>query len=101
MVMRVIRDLENLGHTAITLKGDGEPALTTFMVAVKDQRAHRTLLEHPPAHDPQSNGVAEKAVQDVTAMVRTLKLGLEQRVGVKIENDDRVVEWIIEHASWI
>ena len=101
MVQRITRDLENLGHTEMTLKGDGEPALTAIMVAVKDQRAHKTLLEHPPAHDPQSNGVAEKGVQDATGVVRTLKLALEQRIGVKIEDSDKIVEWMLEHSGWI
>ena len=44
LVERVVRDIENLGHGAVTLKGDNEPAMQQFLAAVKNRRAQRTLL---------------------------------------------------------
>ena len=56
-------------------------------------RPHRQLI----GTDPQGNGGAEKAVQDVEGKVRTLVFGFEQRVGGTIGPYHpilpRVVEW--------
>ena len=101
LVKRVIRDIENTGHTAVTLKGDGEPAMQDFLRAVKEQRNQPANIEEPPGNDPQSNGVAEKSVQDAMGQVRTLKLGLEYRLGHAIDDNHAIVEWMIEHAGWL
>ena len=73
LVERIARDIENIGHTAITLKGDNEPAMQQFMTSVKERRQHQTFLEGPPAVDPQANGAAEKAIQDLMGEARCLK----------------------------
>ena len=77
----IVRDIENTGHVAVTLKGDGEPAMQDLLQAIKEQRTQAVNIEHSPGNDPQSNGVAEKSVQDSMAQIRTLKLGLEHRLG--------------------
>ena len=64
VVRRVLEDLDHLGHVDVILKGDGEPALVQLMKEVKKLRAQPTFIQHPPAYDPQSNGVAEHAVQE-------------------------------------
>ena len=37
LVERITRDIENIGHSEITLKGDNEPAMQQFMTAVKEK----------------------------------------------------------------
>ena len=69
-----------MGHTEIILKGDGEPALIQVMEEIKKRRCHPTIIQNPPAYDPQSNGAAEKAVQDYMSQVRAFKIGLEYRL---------------------
>ena len=101
LLERVNRDIENMGYTAITVKGDNEPAMQQFMSALKDRRAHDTLLEGPPAVDLQSNGVAEKAVQDLVGQARSLKIGLEYRTRANIDPDSPIAEWIPPHAGWL
>ena len=59
-----------------------------------------TKPENPPAYNPESNG-AEKAVQDVSGQVRTLKLALEARIGVMIPEASAVMDWVIEHAAYV
>ena len=66
---RIIDDIDSLGYTEIILRGDGEPALVQVMNEVKRRRHHSTILQNPPAYDPQSNGVAEKAVQEFMEQV--------------------------------
>ena len=60
-----------------------------------------TRPENPPAYNPESNGSAEKAVQDVSEQVRSLKLALEARIGVSIGDTSAVMEWIVEHAAYV
>ena len=62
-----------LGHTDIILKGDGEPAFVQLMEEIERRRSHPTIIQNPPAYDPQSNGAAEKAVQDYMGQVRAGK----------------------------
>ena len=54
VVNRVLRDIENTGHVAVTLKGDGEPAMRDFLRAIKEQRSQPANIEHSPGNDPQS-----------------------------------------------
>ena len=63
IVDRVVQDIDELGHIEVVLKCDGEPSIIQLLKKVKEKRVNNTILEHPPAYDPQSNGVAEKSVQ--------------------------------------
>ena len=58
-----------------------------------------TLIENSKAKDSQSNGVVERAVQSIEGLVRTLKFGLEKRLGVQIESSHAVMAWIVELAA--
>ena len=98
VVDQLVRDIDEMGHTEIILKGDGEPALVQVMEAIKRRRSHSTILENSPAYDPQSNGAIEKAVDQFTAQLRTIKLGLESRIKAKIDTKWNIVEWMVEHA---
>ena len=55
----VCDDIDLFGHRGVVLKGDGEPALVQVQSAIKEKRTH------PPAYNPQSNGSAERAAQEV------------------------------------
>ena len=90
VVNKLLEDIDLMGHTEIILKGDGEPALVQVMEEVKRRRCHPTIIQNPPAYDPQSNGAAEKAVQDYMGQMRAVKIGLEFRLKGKVES-----EWLI------
>lgn len=70
ILQQLLQDLEELGHGDVILKLDGEPSLVKLLREVKARRPQGTILEHPPAYDPQSNGTAEKAVQEVMEQLR-------------------------------
>ena len=61
----------------------------------------RAILEASPVGSSGSNGVIERAVQAIEDQVRTIKLALESRIGVKIPSDHDVVPWIVEYAATI
>ena len=83
VVKRLVKDVEELGRRDIALKTDGEPAMIAMQRAIAAQRPGLTKPENPPAYNPQSNGACEKAVQDVSAQIRTLTVALESRLGDK------------------
>ena len=86
VVERVCDDIDLFGHSGLVLKGDGEPALVQVQSAIKEKRTHPTICQNPPAFNPQSNGSAERAVQDVMPQVRAMKIAVDQRLGTTVED---------------
>ena len=101
IIRKLIKDFEELGRKDAMLKTDGEPALVNVQTRVQAHREGRTLLRNPPVYDPKSNGPCEKAVQDLTAQTRVLRIALEARLKEAVGEDTPVVEWMIEHAAFL
>ena len=59
----------------------------------------KTELDPAIEGQPQTNGVAEKAVQDVTTQVRKYKIAIETRLGRPIRARSVVLKWFVEHAA--
>ena len=76
VVRQMIRDLEDWGRRDLCFQSDGEPAITALQQALAESRSGTTIQRNSPAYTPQANGSAEKAVQDVTDLMRRLLLGL-------------------------
>ena len=55
-------------------------------------RVGSTLVGTSPPRDPQANGVAERAVKELTGQLRRVKIGLEARVQEAIPNDHPLVD---------
>ena len=102
LIKRLVKDIEKLGRSVINLKPDGEPAMLALQKAVAVLRKDPvTRPENPFAYNRQSNGAAEKAVQDVSGQVRTLKLALEARLGIAIPETSAIMDRAIEHAAYL
>lgn len=99
IVKKLRRSIDRPGNTRVILKGDGEPALVQVQEAVKDARNHETILENPPAYDPQANGEAERAVGEIKAQLRAVKIGLESRLKKKVDSELPILEWMIPHSG--
>ena len=86
IVEQAHQDLQSLGYPEIRIRADNEPAINALLGRVKDLRDHRgsgaTHVEDAVEGQPQTNGVAEKGVQDVTTQCRKYKIALETRLGV-------------------
>lgn len=48
-----------------------------------------------------SNGIAEKGVQDVEGRIRSLFLGLEERIGRKLDAGERIVAFMPDYAAYL
>eukprot|EP00974_Lingulodinium_polyedra_P109612 10604413-Lingulodinium_polyedra.AAC.1 len=62
--MRQIEEnIDRFGHEEAMLKNGREPALARVFEKLKEARSGPTIIQTPPAYDPEANRVAEKAVQ--------------------------------------
>ena len=57
--------------------------------------------EQAVRYDSKTNGDAENAVKQVTGLLRTLKICLGKRLGVKIPSSHPIISWLVEHAAWL
>ena len=64
-----------------------------------DQVVGRTIHESSPVGSSQSNGLIERAIQDVEGQVRTMKLSFESHLGEKIPSDHNLIPWLVEYAA--
>ena len=101
ILKQIVRDIQEFGRSDIILKTDGEPSIVAVQNAVQAMRKASTVPRNPPAYNPQSNGPCEKAVQDVTAQMRAIVIGLEARLGVSLPEGSAVFQWAIEHAAFL
>ena len=99
IVKKVLKSISETGHVKVVVKTDGEPAIVQLQEEIIKQRTQDTLAENPPAYDPQANGEAERAVQELKAQLRVIKLSLENRIKAKIPETSAMLEWMIPHAS--
>ena len=78
---------------------DQESSITDLFKAVAKERGDaRTVLAHAARSDSKGNGQAEKAVQSIEEMVRTLMIDLEQRCGENLSVTENFFPWLVEHA---
>ena len=63
LVRLVVKDIDNMGHTQVVVKGDNEPAMKALLARIKEMRVHSTIVEESPEYEPQSNGLAERCAQ--------------------------------------
>ena len=82
-INQVLRDLRRMGHHgSLRVRMDQESSITDLFKGVARERGEaRTVFTHAARSDSKGNGQAEKAVQTIEEMLRTLFIDLEQRCG--------------------
>ena len=106
LVDQIVRDLRKLGvHEKVILKGDHEKALVDVLNAVsrargRDSQVGRlTVVEASPKGESQSNGAAERAVQEIEEGLRTHIFDLESKFKAEVGIDLPVVSWMVENYA--
>ena len=80
--------IKGLGYPTVILKGDPEPSIKQLQDELRRTNEDViTVPENSPTGDSASNGLAERAIEEVEGYLRTLRLGLEERVGIKIAGE--------------
>ena len=59
----------------------------------------KAIIEHSPVGSSRSNGIAERAIQGVQGMIRTLRRALESRLGVGLGADHVAWAWMADYAA--
>ena len=79
----------------IIVKTDQEPAIKCLVKDLVLERGEelgsKTIVEESPVGSKGSNGLAERAVQEVEGQLRVMKLALEGRIGKEIDAEACVV----------
>ena len=97
----ILRNLAFLGYKRLVLKSDQESSLKALREAVANGYPAEVTCEDAPKGDAhgQSNGEAERAVQTIQGMVRTLVSHIEEKTGQPLGNTSPVIAWAVEHAA--
>ena len=70
----------------VIVKTDQEPSIKSMIDLITEARAEgRTVLEESPVKSSGSNGIVERAVQEIEGQIRALLLALEERLGHRID----------------
>eukprot|EP00435_Cladocopium_sp_Y103_P027107 s1055_g6.t1 len=99
---QLLKDVESTGYKRVILKGDQEPSVQALLQQVKNGFKGECVLEEAPveAHG-KSNGEAERAVQIVQGMGRTLKEYVEYYSEMELKADHPALPWLVEHAATV
>ena len=89
-----------VGHPKVIIQGDSEHAL---MAVIHDACALLTAAtpRTSPVNSKGSNGAAERAVQSVEVMARTLRLDLLSRTNIAVGSDLPITSWMVRDAAWL
>ena len=101
VVKQLVLDLEDWGRRNVRLQTDGEPAMLALQQAIAENRKGETVQRNSLPYNPQSNGGAEQAIQDVTDLMRRMLLGLELEVRSRLDLTLPVANWLVRHAAFV
>ena len=86
----------------IIVKTDQELSIKCVIIDLVEERIEGgTIVEEPPVKSSGSNGIVEKGVQDIEGRIRSLFLGLEQRIGRSLDARGRIFAFIPDYASYL
>ena len=95
----------------IIIKSDQEPAAKSLLRAVVDKKLlecvdmerpeGKTVIEESPVQSSASNGIVERAIQEIEGRIRAIYLQLESRIGRDISAKERIIAFIPEYAAYL
>ncbi|CAK0865359.1 unnamed protein product, partial [Prorocentrum cordatum] len=97
------RRLASAGHKRFVFRSDGEAPLVALKTRIgaklKEEYGIETVPEESAVGDSQGNGLAEHAVREVKAKVRTVRAQVDDLHGVSIGVEHPVTPWMVELAA--
>ncbi|CAK0792782.1 unnamed protein product, partial [Prorocentrum cordatum] len=97
------RRLVSAGHKRFVFRSDGEAPLVALKTRIgaklKEEYGIETVPEESAVGDSQGNGLAEHAVREVKAKVRTARAQVGDLHGVSIGVEHPATPWMVEFAA--
>ena len=87
-----------LQNSSVIYKSEQEQAIVAMIGRLRT-RMGGGMGERNKNYDSPSNGVVERAIQEVEKLVRVLKLALGHRVSGKISVNHPILAWLVQHAA--
>ena len=88
--------------TNIIVKSDQEPAIEYLIKDLIENRPEgKTISEVAPVKSKGSNGVIERAVQEIEGEIRAIFIGFQERLGIKLSAKSRIISFIPEYAAYL
>eukprot|EP00973_Karenia_brevis_P023413 3222450-Karenia_brevis.AAC.1 len=73
-----------------------------LMRYVQEERPNvKAVVEEAPKKVKGSNGIVERAVQEIEGRIRAILLSLEERMGKEINAKERIVAFIQAYAAYL
>ena len=96
-------DIESLGIKRFIFKSDQEPAILALKERVTEAlgKKYEVIPEESPVGDHQANGEIENAIKELEKQIRVLKLALEQKMQLVLQDDHPLMSWIPQHAGFL
>ena len=106
LIACVLNWIKIIGSERIEIQCDDESPIKALISAVKDKRTDgsttvRTYLRNSPAYSHESNGGAEREVQSIGGLARTLIASVRARFGIELRADNRLMPWIFRHCAFL
>ena len=97
----MVRDVEQAGYNRLIIKNDQENSIRDVVNAVKRERAEdiQVLPEESAKGEHQDNGKVERAAQTMEGQIVTMRLSLESRYKVGIDENHTIWPWMVIYAA--
>ena len=94
-----------LGHARLIIQSDGAPAILALVAAVKnkiiaDGKAEQITCQVSPKGSNESNGAAERTVQQVRSMARAYLEHVREKTGYVFPPISPWWAWSLRHTAW-
>ncbi|CAE7291170.1 RE1 [Symbiodinium sp. CCMP2592] len=102
--IELMRFIQSLGHTTVTLKCDNEPSTLTLQRAIVTARQRlglQTLVQNPAIGAKGSLGFCEKAIDSVRKLANTLLDQARHRTGLPLPTTHVLFAWAFVHSAWL
>ena len=84
------------------MKTDQEPSIAYLIKDLVGRREEgQTKVEEAPIESKGSNGIIERTVQEVEGILRSVYLGLQERLGRKVSTRERIVAFIPDYVGYL
>jgi len=95
---RIANWMNGFGFKKMLFRSDNENSILSLRKKIVALVDHQVLEEDAIKGESQTNGLAEVGIRIVEGIVRTLKIAVEEKMKMAIDNKSILLAWLVEHA---